>query len=553
MLNIKSKIILLVTILVLASSLIVGFYVFNITKEQLQRPIGEDGIGRLQRETFAIIFTTFAVALIITFIFAHTLIRPFDDLIIGTQLVANGRLDYRIRKRGSDEVGKLVDSFNDMIEKLSVSNQQKTRFSSIARVEKSKADLIIDSMADGVIVTDAQNKIVLINPAAQSLFYVSGRKFIGKNIMYFFHKFGLQALGRDFPDIGEGFFPRNRPQIKVREIELKEPRKKVIKATIGPLIEERRRIAGTVIVFEDITKSKEIEDMKTEFLSTVSHELRTPLTSIKGFSTLLLDEKLGALNEQQKRSLSVISKETERLTTLINDILDLSKMELGKAKMKWEDVSLEECFRACPALILARKKEQRLSIEVQKKLPLVQADRAKIAQVFTNLISNAVKFTPPGGRITVRMQARQDFVEVSISDTGVGIAKKNLSRLFSKFYQVESSLTRSQPGTGLGLAIVKEIIGLHHGLICVKSIPGKGTTIAFALPRRQPSDAELDKCWEVKGCRNMKCPAYQSKDNRCWLVMGTYCNNKQEFDKIELCRQCRVYRKRIDNGKNTIG
>jgi hypothetical protein len=169
--------------------------------------------------------------------------------------------------------------------------------------------------------------------------------------------------------------------------------------------------------------------------------------------------------------------------------------------------------------------------------------------VFTNLISNAVKFTPQGGRITVKMQARLDLVEVSVTDTGIGIARKNMAKLFSKFYQVESSLTRSQPGTGLGLAIVKEIIGLHNGLLCVKSNPGKGTTLSFAIPKEQPGDSELEKCWEVKDCRNVKCPAYQSKDQRCWLMTGTYCKGQQEFDKIESCRQCKVYRRK--NGKDT--
>jgi two-component system, NtrC family, sensor histidine kinase KinB len=549
-LNIKSKIIMMVMLLVLSSSLIVGFYIFNITKEQLSNPHTDLTISKLEKETFVIIFSTFTVVLIIAFIFAHTLIKPFDDLIIGTQLVANGRLDYRIKKRSSDEVGKLVDSFNNMIEKLSISDHQKTKYSSIAKREKDKSGMIIDSMGDGVIVTDPQYKIVLINPAAQSMFYISPKKFMGRHIMYLFSKFGIEHIGRDFPAADEELVPRRRPQIKVREVELKEQKKKILKVSIGPLIGEKGNVSGNVLVFEDITKAREIDDMKTEFLSTVSHELRTPLTSITGYAMLLADEKLGPVSEQQKKSLLVINKESERLTTLINDILDLSRMELGKAKMKLELVNLEELFKSCPSLILAKKKEITVESLVSKNLPPIKADRAKIMQVFTNLISNAVKFTPQNGKITVRIINHQDCIQVDVSDTGIGIAKKNLCRLFSKFYQVESHLSRTQSGTGLGLAIVKEIISLHHGLLCAKSTPGKGTTISFSLPKMDVSDADLDKCWEVKGCRNVKCPAYQNKDQRCWLMMGTYCTDGHStYDKIDSCRDCKVYKKRLEDAK----
>ncbi|MEM4268248.1 MAG: ATP-binding protein [Candidatus Woesearchaeota archaeon] len=546
--SIKAKIILLVMFLVLSSSFIVGLYIFNITKAQLSSSTLQPSVTKLQKETFLIIFTTFTFVLIIALVFAHTLIKPFDDLIIGTQLVASGRLDYKIKKRSSDEVGKLVDSFNEMIEKLSASNLQRTKFSHIAKREKNKAELIIDSMADGVIVTDSQYKIVLVNPAAQSMFSLNTKKFIGRHIMYFLEKYKMQSLGQDFPESEEPIVPRKKPIIKVREIEQKEL-KKAIRVTIGPLLDERRKAAGSVIVFEDITKAKEIDNMKTEFLSTVSHELRTPLTSITGYATLLADEKMGPLNEQQKRSLDIINKESVRLTNLINDILDLSKMELGKAKVKFEMLKLDEVAKSCPALILASKKGITVEFAVSKNLPKVSADRAKIMQVFTNLISNAVKFTPPGGKITIRIINKQDFVQTEIIDTGIGIARNNLPKLFTKFYQVESHLRRTQGGTGLGLAIVREIIALHHGLICVRSQVGKGTSISFALPKKEVCDADTDKCWEEKACKNIKCPAYQSKDTRCWLIMGTYKDGEEQFDKIELCKDCKIYQKRFLHDK----
>jgi signal transduction histidine kinase len=266
---------------------------------------------------------------------------------------------------------------------------------------------------------------------------------------------------------------------------------------------------------------------------------------------LLLNEKFDKLNHEQKKALEVISSESNILHELINDILDLSKLEAGKAKMRFEKLNLKELIEKSNALKLPQKKNINLKLMMAEKLHYITGDRAKLMQVFTNLISNAVKFTNENGTITIRAFNRKEHVQVDIVDTGIGLKNQHIPFIFNRFYQVQSHLTRTQTGTGLGLSIVKEIVGLHYGLISVKSRIGKGTTISIALPIEQPKEGSIDAasfCWENKRCKKIKCPAYQNDDKRCWLHMGTFCrknSNEAVADKIDLCSNCNIYRKTV--------
>jgi len=541
-LSIKIKIILITIFLVLLSSIIIGYTIDRLNKHQNSSDYIENEI--LREQTLAIIIATILIVFGFTIFFALHVIGPVDELIIGTQLVAQGRLDHKIRKKSNDEIGRLVDSFNKMIGKLKTSYDESLKYSNIASVEKQKAELIIDSMADGVIVTDRSHNLLLLNPAAEKLFDSSETKLIGKHIVNLLKQFKLEALFEDFPEIKDKMLPVRKTDTKIREIRPK-PSDKVLKASIAPLINESNMIIGTVVVFEDITKIKELDEMKTEFVSTVSHELRTPLTSIKGYAALMADNKMGPLNEQQKKSIDIINKESDRLADLINDILDLSKLETGKAKTVFILAEIKECIDECLLFNVAKNKGITVNKIIPKKLPKILIDKPKIIQVFNNLISNAIKFTKPGGKITVKVTNKPDHLQVDITDTGVGIPKRDIPNLFNKFFQVESHLTRNQGGTGLGLTIVKEIIGLHHGLLSVKSTFHKGTTVSFALPKHPITEEELKKCWEDRDCKKIKCPAYQTGDKRCWLYIGTQCkksSNEPCLDKIELCRHCDIYK-----------
>ena len=530
--------------LVLTSTIIVGVYIAHLKIEQTHQPTIISLM--LEKEVLLVELSTAMVVMIITIVFAYTLIKPVDNLIIGTQLVAEGKLDHKIKKYTDDEIGRLVDAFNEMIIKLRASIQRESETSEAVQLEKTKAELILDSMADGVIVIDENNKIVLFNPSAEKIFDLNAKKVIGKHILHYMKRFGFVDTTYTSKSNEIAF---NKKRIDIREFEIKKPSKKTIKTTFTPLKSKGRKILGNIIVIEDITKYREIENMKTEFVSTVSHELRTPLTSIKGYAALLVDKTLGQLTEKQERAVSIINKESDRLSNLINDILDLSKLEHGKIKANFEPINLEECLDNCPALNLIKKKGINFSKTLPKDMPIVHADKNKISQVFTNLLSNSAKFTSPEGNIAVRILDKKNEIKVSIKDTGIGVAKKDIPKLFNKFYQVENHLRRNQGGTGLGLPIVKEIIGLHHGLMGIESKLKKGTTISFTLPKNKIKDIAEKKCWEIRNCRKLKCPAYNNKDLRCWLHLGVQCKKKVTqpcIDKISTCKYCDIYRSRFE-------
>ena len=233
---------------------------------------------------------------------------------------------------------------------------------------------------------------------------------------------------------------------------------------------------------EKYEHEKELGKIKDKFVSVVSHELRTPLTSINLYSSLLRDGKLGKINPKQKNAASVVKDETTRLSTLINDILDLSRLEEGKLKLRLSIFDLYSFVESSPSSYLARQKGIKIINNVPKDLK-IKVDPEKFQQILVNLISNATKFTEKGGKITINCKSKKGNYEISVEDTGSGIPKKELEKIFDKFYQVEHYMTRKEGGSGLGLAIVYELIKLHKGDIKVTSKVGKGTKFTIIIPK----------------------------------------------------------------------
>jgi PAS domain S-box-containing protein len=488
-LSIKLKIILVSLLLLLTSTIIVTTYLAHLQQKQ---PLSEDIWEVLFHHDFVLVFSvTLIISLIILVAFSYTLLEPVDKLIIGTQLVGQGKLDYQIKKYSNDEIGRLVEAFNEMIRKLRTSIEKETKSSEKALMESSKAELIIDSMADGVIVTDKDHMVVLFNRAAEKIFEISATKIVGKNILHM-TKSGIATIFYDLFE-EEELLLNKKNRVIVKEFLSKQP-KKMLKATIGPLRGVRgKKKGGSVIVIEDITKLREIENMKTEFVSIVSHELRTPLTSIRGYAELLHLGKMGELDSRQQKAVDIINTEANRLTDLINDILDLSKLETGKVKLNLEEVDLVACLEQSPGLHIIKEKGIQFKKYVPAGMPRLYVDKNKIMQVFTNLLSNAAKFTKKGGKISVRFRVRKDTFHISIKDSGIGIAKKHIPHLFDKFYQVETHLRRKQGGTGLGLPIVKEIVTMHSGFISVDSKINKGTTMSFTIPKNLGEEKKIEE------------------------------------------------------------
>ena len=229
---------------------------------------------------------------------------------------------------------------------------------------------------------------------------------------------------------------------------------------------------------------KRMNKMKSDFVSNVSHELRTPLTSIKGYASILSDGKLGAMNEDQKQRLLRINEQTNTLTQLVNDLLDISRIESGKVTMEFKPVTAQLLLENPIDLLQPQIREKKIALHVEsEEKPIeIRVDREKMERVLLNLLGNAVKFTPPGGRVTVQISNRKELVQFDVTDTGIGIDAKDIQRLFEEFFRSENAIRQNIKGTGLGLSLAKRIIEAHEGKIWVKSKVGQGSTFSFSLP-----------------------------------------------------------------------
>jgi len=254
---------------------------------------------------------------------------------------------------------------------------------------------------------------------------------------------------------------------------------------------------GTVSIFRDITHEVEVDRLKSEFVATVSHELRTPMTSIRGYTDVLLMGAAGAMNENQSHFLNIIKSNTERLNILVNDLLDVSRIESGRVTLSPQALDMREVAEDVIGEVLRRSQEENkpmaLSLDAPKKLPPVNGDLERIRQVLSNLVFNAYHYTPENGTIIVSVQPTKEGneVQVDVEDNGVGIALEDQERIFERFYRGEHPLVLATPGTGLGLSIVKQIVDMHKGRIWMKSngIPGEGSTFSFTLPVYEKNEA----------------------------------------------------------------
>ncbi|MGM5482050.1 MAG: ATP-binding protein [Nanobdellota archaeon] len=537
--NIKSKIILFALFL---TSLVTSVIVFLLENEFTR--IGNNSF-------FIVILILLIFVIFVTFIFAYVILKPVDDLVLASQLLAAGRYEKGLLKKSNDEFGRMIDTFNSMSKKIKNTVAKTKYLSDIAAQEKCKTNHIIDSMTEGVIVTDVDYKVVHFNTMAEQMFKLDEVKVKNKHILHVFEAFGMREAVSKFPELDKhNVLPMKDINPTIFEQEVEKPKKMILKISIAPVLNDKKFPAGTVTVIDDITRLREIDKMKSEFVSNVSHELRTPLTSILGYTYVLLNNKAGDLNDTQIKYLHNVENESKRLSDIIEDILDLSRLESDKAKMKFEKVDLRGILNNCQAINFTAKKGIKFEVLCPKTLPQVMGDRIKLTQVFNNLISNAVKFTIRGGKITVKFSNKKDCLRVDVIDTGIGVKKSNIGNLFNKFYQVKSNLTNKEKGTGLGLSIVKEIIAAHYGLLGVDSKYGKGTRISFTIPKRQTKrDLQIPKCWEHLNCGKKKCPQYKIDDEKCWINLGTFCKkNKNEpcFDKIKICSYCDIYTKMFE-------
>lgn len=269
---------------------------------------------------------------------------------------------------------------------------------------------------------------------------------------------------------------------------------RVVLVHLAPVI-WRNEFLGTVSIFRDITHEVEVDRLKSEFVATVSHELRTPMTSIKGYVDVLLMGAAGALNENQNHFLDIVRSNTERLSILVNDLLDVSRIESGRVALSLQPVDLKEIVDDVMMDLIRRSEEENkpieFSLDADQDLPRVLGDVERVRQVLGNLVDNAYHYTATNGQINISIHLMNGQVQVDIKDNGIGIHPADQERIFDRFYRGEDPLVLATPGTGLGLSIVRQLVKMHRGRIWIKSrgIEGEGSTFSFTLPVYQSEDS----------------------------------------------------------------
>jgi signal transduction histidine kinase len=276
------------------------------------------------------------------------------------------------------------------------------------------------------------------------------------------------------------------------DVALTTPTACALQVHTAQVIDDAGRYLGRVFVFHDVTREREIDQMKSDFIDLVSHELRTPLTNIIGFVSLMLEGETGEINEAQRRSLASVQRQARRLSALITDLLDVSRIEAGQVTMRQETVDLAAVAEAMLQELQPQAREKNLTVHFMAapNLPPVRGDTERLSRVFTNLLGNAFKFTPPGGEVSLTLNVVNGELQGQVRDTGPGIPAEDLPRIFDKFFQVERVATRKSGGTGLGLSIVRGIVEAHGGRVWANSVVGEGTVFTFALPI-QPQEADI--------------------------------------------------------------
>lgn len=370
---------------------------------------------------------------------------------------------------------------------------QATRLGDMLRQQRhvsSQYTAILAAITDGVAVSDENERLTVVNDAARRILHLGSERLIGSAPSVLFSSFPRTQQQVALDSLVELTTRAKRRQSVAPVAVLLHRDSQVVQASFMPMRDERQVFAGIVLVLRDVTREQEIAQAKNEFVSIVAHELRTPMTSIKGYTDLILQGAVGEVNDGQRHFLDIVKSNVDRLSELVSDLLDTARIDAGRIKLEPEQVQIADIVHeVCDSIAeTLRERELSLTIDEAPSVPIISADRNRAIQILTNLLSNAYRYTPSGGEITISVQATDDAVQVTISDTGIGIPAEDHDRIFEPFYRSNQELVNQQPGTGLGLSIVKSLVEMHGGYIELESELGKGSTFTFVLPieRGQP-------------------------------------------------------------------
>jgi two-component system sensor histidine kinase NblS len=446
--------------------------------------------SNLTRDVTIAVFISIWVMVILGAVFNALMItKPIQELLRGVKNIAAGNFQQRIDLPLGGELGELIFSFNEMAERLERYEEQNIEE---LTAEKAKLETLVSTIADGAVLIDTNFQVILVNPTARRLFGWENSDIVGENVLHHLPSSVTMELTRPLYQIvaGELSTEREREGEEFR-ITLTEPTARTVRILLTRVLDQyRETIKGIAMTVQDITREVELNEAKSNFISNVSHELRTPLFNIKSFIETLHEYGEDLTETERKEFLETANHETDRLTRLVNDVLDLSKLESCRI-YHFEPVDIaqpvEQTLRTYQ--LNARDKGIELVQEIEPNLPPVLGHYDLLLQVFANLVGNALKFTEPGGRVTIRAYLLESAlhhhnetaqVRIEISDTGIGIDAEDQEAIFDRFFRVENRV-HTLEGTGLGLSIVRNIIEKHHSRVHLVSEVSIGTTFWFDL------------------------------------------------------------------------
>ncbi len=436
--------------------------ILGIARAALPLTAVEKAVGQVTTTIILATIIIMVLAMLAAGLIAQATTKPIRELTRAAKRIADGQLGQKATIATRDEVGQLARAFNEMSLNLNKTVDTIT-------TEKNKLASVLANMADGVIMTDFEGKVLLTNEAAEKFFDFKGQSVIGKSLIEVVHDHEVDTLSKQCLKAGKEQATQFE-SITTRHF---------LRAIAIPIIDSKPNMI--LLLFQDLTELKNIQTMRRELVGNVSHELRTPIAGIKAMVDTLND---GAIDDKKaaKDFLNRIESEVDRLTQIVSELTELSRIETGIAELRMEPVNLnllieDILIKMSP---LAEREQVTLSSELKAKLPIMNIDKDRMRQTIINLVHNAIKFNRPGGSVTVTTKSNENSAVVSIADTGVGIAKEDLPHVFERFYKADRA--RSSGGSGLGLAIAKHTIQAHGGAIWAQSEEGKGSTFSFSLP-----------------------------------------------------------------------
>lgn len=427
-------------------------------------------------EIFIEVIIAVSILLLLLFLYQvpSIIINPLKQLNAKVKAITNKKYSERIEVTSNDEIGELSKSFNEMASKLEEFEKLSME---VLISEKKRADHIVKSINDGIVVLDEKDNVILINYIAAELLNIKEKDIIGKN----FNELGkYNNLVKTILDNSE------KNESKYLRIVYKEKEEFFVKEVVDIKDDVTNRSLGKIISLKNVTGFKEIDEAKSGFIATISHELRTPLSAMRMSLRLLEDKRIGELNSEQNKLIHMMQNEVKRLLKLVTELLNLARIESGNEIFKYQEISAEDLTEAAltPVLLQAEQKNINIDINVEKDLPHLLIDANKIAWVLINFLNNAIRYSPDRSTVKIHVRKDNNFLEFSVKDNGPGIEKKYIEKIFDKYFQIDlkNLEEKNNTGYGLGLAISKEFVDAHGGNIWVMSELGKGSTFYFNLP-----------------------------------------------------------------------